>query len=89
MNITLPFKFIKEGFVDTFILILKFIFLSIALTIPLLIIYFILGLINKNIGLGLAICIGGYFSFIIQLLWYTSLAEIYENKLQAEVEELY
>ncbi len=89
MNIALPFKFMKEGFVDTIILTLKFTVLCIVLTIPLVVIFMLLGVISKTFGLGLAICVGGYFSFIIQLLWYNCLADIYEEKLQDEVEELY
>ena len=89
MNIALPFKFMKEGYLDTLILMLKFLVLSIVLTIPLVGIFLLLGLVSKTFGLGLAICVGGYFSFILQLLWYVCLADIYEEKLQDEVEELY
>ncbi len=88
-NFTLPFKFMKEAFADSLILIVQFVILSILLSIPLLAVYFLLAFINKNLGMGIAICIGSYISFIIQLLWYNSLAEIYEEKLQDEVEELY
>lgn len=88
-NITLPFTFMKLAFVDLFLTVLKFCLLYIVIIIPIGLLGMILIMINSTVGFALAASIIGYMSFIMTLVWYNALAEIYIDKLDMEIEELY
>ena len=89
MNIMLPLKFMKKSFVDTIILSLKFTLLFIIVCIPVILIYMAFTPLGRTVSMGVLSCLVGYVTFVMQLLWYVCLADIYEEKLQDEVEELY
>lgn len=84
-NILLPFKYIKYSFSEFVLLGLLFIpVFSIAMT-PSFIVGLILGLSGiKNINIAIYIggILGGYFSFIVQLVWYYCLVQIFKQKIE-------
>lgn len=87
-NITLPFKFMQVAFGDLLILAIKYFFLYLCAAIPAFLIGAVIGIINASIGTAITLGLIGYVSFIFQIIWYNSLAEIYEKKIDGMIDGL-
>ena len=82
-NITLPFKYMKYSFSDFVLLGLLFIpVYGVAMT-PSFIVGLLFGLIGiKTINvLYIGAILGGYLGFIVQIVWYYCLVQIYRDKI--------
>lgn len=83
-NITLPFKYIKHSFSDFVLLGLLFIpVYGVAMT-PSFIVGLLFGLMGAKTIMALYAggILGGYLGFIVQIVWYYSLVQIYKNKIE-------
>lgn len=87
-NITLPFKFMQIAFGDMALLSLKYFLVYICAVIPAFLIGLIINIINSSLGIAISLCLIGYISFILQIVWYNALAEIYEQKIDGMVDGL-
>lgn len=82
-NITLPFKYMKYSFSDFVLLGLLFIpVYGVAMT-PSFIVGLLFGLMGiKTINvLYIGAILGGYLGFIVQIVWYYCLVQIYRDKI--------
>lgn len=84
-NISLPFKYIKFTFSDFVLLGLLFIpVYSVAMT-PSFIVGLIMGLSGvKDVSVAMYAggILGGYLSFVVQLVWYYCLVQIFKEKIE-------
>ena len=83
-NITLPFKYMKYSFSDFVLLGLLFIpVYGVAMT-PSFIVGLLFGLMGVKTIMALYAggILGGYLGFIVQIVWYYCLVQIYRDKIE-------
>lgn len=83
-NINLPFKYMQKSFSDFVLLGLLFIpVYGVAMT-PSFIVGLLFGLLGAKTIMALYAggILGGYLGFIVQIVWYYSLVQIYKNKIE-------
>ena len=84
-NIVLPFGYIKHTFSDFVLLGLLFIPVYSAAMTPSFIVGLMMGLTGvKNVSAAMYAggILGGYLSFVVQLVWYYCLVQIYKEKIE-------